>query len=574
MNSPEGQPTGSPLRPRVDSPRDRAWAAAALAACFGTTVVLALLSDGVHHDDDLTHYLMARWARWFPEYLLHTWGRPGLTLPLAAVAWIGDGETGWLACRLLSAIVTAAGAWMASRLALRLGVGPSWLVIVACYAQPLNTVLAYTTLTENFAALYLVAALLLLEKRRFVAASAVFSLVLLTRHEAFVLVPIWAWAVARSSDPGPRRWAALAVVLWGPIVHNLAFFVTCGRWPVELYLASSGSTDYPPTGALSYLPHALVAIPPLIAGLALAGGLRLVLTGRLVVPLMVASFVVAHCAIIALGVFASGGFARFMVTIAPLVAVLAVAGWNVLRERTRRGAAPVRAPGLLMPLAGVWIVGGVALMLERSAGRIVLQDPRLPVVITVVCGLMVLAVVVAWFRRGARTASLVTWAVLGISMAAWVVHVGWLVRPLDRKPVQRAALRVAQSLDAPPQAGRPVFTTHPWVSFGLGMVEDPRVHKGRHLLAAMPVGSIVIWDAQYCDNDYHGIAETVLADDPGYRRITLDGTRSDEAGVFRIYEKIRETPAPSGAETMYPPNLMAGPCPETGAYYIRPDRKR
>src|SRR5438552_3288391 len=116
----------------VDHPG--AWAP--LIPCLIGTILLGLLSNGVHHDDDLTHFLMARWVRWFPVYLLHVWGRPGATIPMAAVAWIGDPAIGWHACRILSALVTAASAYLAARLAQRRGIGPPWLVVAACYLQP------------------------------------------------------------------------------------------------------------------------------------------------------------------------------------------------------------------------------------------------------------------------------------------------------------------------------------------------------------------------------------------------------------------------------------------------------
>ena len=51
-----------------------------VACCFLLTAVLGIFSNGVHHDDDLTHFLMARWSAWFPSYLLHVWGRPALTI--------------------------------------------------------------------------------------------------------------------------------------------------------------------------------------------------------------------------------------------------------------------------------------------------------------------------------------------------------------------------------------------------------------------------------------------------------------------------------------------------------------
>ena len=136
----------------------------AVAIPFSLTIVLGLLSEGVRHDDELVHFLMARWARWFPAYLLHPWGRPGLTVPLAVVAWIGDVDVAWHAARFMSACVTAATAVLAARLAAALDVPRPWLVGVACAVQPLNTVLACTTLTENFAAFYLMAAVVQLHR--------------------------------------------------------------------------------------------------------------------------------------------------------------------------------------------------------------------------------------------------------------------------------------------------------------------------------------------------------------------------------------------------------------------------
>ena len=65
------------------------WLALTLGAFFLLTAALGLASRGVYQDDDLAHFLFARWAGWFPSYLLHVWGRPGLTIPLFAVSWLG-----------------------------------------------------------------------------------------------------------------------------------------------------------------------------------------------------------------------------------------------------------------------------------------------------------------------------------------------------------------------------------------------------------------------------------------------------------------------------------------------------
>ena len=162
-----------------------------------------------------------------------------MTVPLSAGGWIGDAGTGWHAWRILAALVTAIGAWVAARLAMRLGVRRPWLVIVAFYAQPLNALLAGTTLTENFAGLYLVSAVLLLERGRVMLASAVFSLVLVTRHEAVVLLPLWWLALAARSAPTARVWISAGLALWAVVVHNVAFWIVFQNWPLAVFLTPS-----------------------------------------------------------------------------------------------------------------------------------------------------------------------------------------------------------------------------------------------------------------------------------------------------------------------------------------------
>ena len=219
---------------------------ATVAAVFLLTAVLGLCSDGVYHDDDLTHFMMARWARWCPEYLLHLWGRPGLTVPLAGVSWIGDAATAWHLARLLSAVVTALTALLAARLAMRLGIKPAWLVVLMCGLQPLNLVLGATTLTENFTAFYLVAAVLLLAKGRPTIASAVFSIALLTRHEAAVFLPVWYLALLAGDFPIRRKIPAFLAAISAPVLHNILFRIVFEDWPVTMLFAPPGIKRIPP----------------------------------------------------------------------------------------------------------------------------------------------------------------------------------------------------------------------------------------------------------------------------------------------------------------------------------------
>lgn len=536
----------------------------ALVPCFAATVLFGLLSDGSHHDDDLAHFLMARWVRWYPEYLLHIWARPGLTWPLASVAWIGDSDTGWHACRVLSAVATAGGAFMAATLAHRYNVRRPWLVVLACYLQPFNSLLAFTTLTENFAGLYLVGALLLLESRRERLASLVFSLVLITRHEAVVLLPIWWIALAARPIPVRHRASAMILALWAPIAHNVAFHASFGNWPVSLLFLPSGSTEYTAAGPLTYIPRALAAIPPVMAGLALLGSVQLVRDNRRPAVAIAGVYFAMHCMITALGLFASGGFSRFMVTIAPIVAILSVAGWNEFSERARTGK---RLQSAWLTIGAVWIVGLVAFEFERRAGRIGDIDSQMRVVLIVATGVVVTAslAMTALSRRIALSrAHRPVLVVLGSTV---LIQLVWILRPLRIGPRQRLVQSAIAWMRGEHLDKRPIFATDPWFSYFLGHVEDPAIHKGPRLLAAMPVGTIVAWDSVYSESDFHGVSLAQLARDGHYQKRRSFAESNGQDRRIEVFEKMSKTPVPDAPENSYPPDLMATRDAAVQAYY-------
>ncbi len=573
--------------------RQRSLMLKALIPCFIGTILLGLLSDGVHHDDDLTHYLMARWSRWFPGYLLHVWGRPGATIPMAAVAWIGDADVAWHVCRLLSACVAAATAWIAATLAARKAVGPAWVVVLLCYVQPFALMLAATTLTENYLAFYLIAAAVLLDKGRAVIASIVFSLALLTRHETLVLLPVWWAGVIWSSEcrianselktqfvSGPQRsllslfairyslFAACAASLWAPIVHNCLHYAAFAKWPAAMFLTPKGSTEYVATSVLGYVPSALQAIPPAVFALALIGGVALIRRRSWLIPAIAGTFLAAHCAITALGVFASGGFPRFMAGIAPFVAILAVAGIQHVRTHWHD---PRRTSAAWLTLALVLSIGWLAVEVERRAGRLSLPGVFM-LAIRVEVGVLI-AVCAAQAARWPHSLARARLAAVVLMSAVTLLQTAVWIRPLRLRPAQRQIQTATAWLHANNFADRPIYATNAWFSHFMGFVENPRVHKGKRLLAAMPVGTIVAWDSIYSASDYHGVKLMDLKMDVRhYRRIKTFEPDPTDLQKMRLvlFEKIAETPVPPDPDRPYPPSTSADQVEIHTSYYIRP----
>lgn len=543
----------------------RDWLTVAItgAMCLGLSLVLGALSNGVHHDDDLTHFMMARWSRWYPGYLVNVWGRPGFTVPVSFVAWIGDRATAWHLARGLSAFVTLGGALLATVLAKRAGLRYWRWTVLLCYAQPLNALLSYTTLTENFTALYLIGGLLLLQRHRAIAASIVFSLAFVSRLETLALLPVW-WLIL-ILQPKVRRdhvrlVGAMAGVLWAPIAHNAFHWLAYGNWPVAAFFHPGGSTEYLPAGPLTYVPPMLLAVSPFVFVIAVPGAIRLLRRRRYGVVFVASAYLATHWLITWFGVFASGGFARFAVAAAPMIAVMAAAGAEALVDSMRDRERPAGGGAMIV---GVIAFCWCAMMLEMRAGRLPWRigwiGSGLGAALVIAPIVVIFVVVVTAPRVGRRVVGVVIAVVAFGSVGQWAA----IVRPLRLGHDQELARQVATSLDT----ASPVFCANPWIAWFDGHIEDPSAHKGRRLLSSMPVGTIFIWDSIYSESDFHQLALERFRDDPAYRLIWSVGCGANEA-CFRIFEKVAETPIEDGGRP-YPLPLTMGRGERLGSYYER-----
>jgi len=529
---------------------------------------------------------MARWAVTFPEYLLNFWARPGFTVPMSAIAWIGSPQTAWHLCRIASAVVTLLATLLAIRVADRLAVRPLWAVAVACLLQPIATLLSFTTLVENFASLYIIAAVALLLASRPILASAVFSLAFVTRYDTLVLLPIWwiaLWGaqrgMRRSAAPATSRLAACAVSLWAPALHQLLLITLLGAKPWLAFASPSGSTDYAPAGPLVYIPQLMLAIPPVILALSIVGGARLVAAGKWLVPALAATFILAHVVLRARGLYASGGFARFLVAVAPLVGICAAAA---VAAPVMAGFDASRRSGLWITFAAVLALGVVALRSEARAGRIPLSDWR-PYLAALAAALTLAAIcfaVALWpAGRFRRRAAAVAGALLAVTVAIQFVAV---IHPLKLGPRPAAVRAMLHWLDSQGLASRAVFSASPWLAYERDFVELPRIRKSRRLVASMPRGSIIIWDQTYCPSNYHRLPLNDLLNNPAYHPLAawhtgqttpshIDMTATQPCALgspeYYIFEKVADTPIPDADPAAYPPDISPAEIP-VGRYYV------
>ncbi|MBN2561416.1 MAG: hypothetical protein JXQ75_10850 [Phycisphaerae bacterium] len=563
--------------------REQVFAVLLCLAGLSVSAVFACISpEGIVQFDDLTHYLYAKWAWLWPAYLLDDWGRPGFT-----ALYFLPARLGWTACRLLSAILTAASAWFAFRIAKKMGLRRAWAVVPLCYAQPLFFQLSQTTLTETAMAFYLTLAVYLAQKRRWSLSAAILSVGFTTRHEAIIFLPVWIWFAWRRNAPMPswspngkptagrqtasqpraakrqasrglpsgKLWRGIVTqiaglwrlwpLLWAPLVVN-ALAPIVGLKPAVLRLLEPApSGQYGHGGWLTFFSRALEAWGPGVTVLAMTGiGIVWRKTrGGALAAACVAVYFCTHTTVRALGLYDSGGYARFLVPISPLVAIAALAGWQRLwaaEVRPQRAAVMLAAGSMLL----LWIAMERQLVLHAANLDEAAHLPRLHEATTSVrlaTATVVVLAVVAVAGASARRVARYTKVLMPTALAVMILLASYaLCHPLWKCPEAYITEDLERWLANNGLGDREVISANVWVDYVTGQELPPYRPSVRRRLEQAPIGSLFVWDRQFAASAGHALALAEFQDSEAFRRIRI--TRPvpfEHEPYLTVFEKTR-----------------------------------
>ncbi len=338
------------------------------------TTLVFLYPDGYQQDGGY-HFLFARWAWVHPELLVGVWSRPAFTLLYSLPA-----QFGYPVAKLFTVLICAAGAWQTWRLANQLGIARPALAIPLLVFQPSFFLLCSDTLTEPLFALIFVVALRLQAAGRTIAGMLVASCMILARPEGFILGIAWgAWILLDRRDPRPawRRLPSTLLLASGAAAWWLAAWLISGdalyikhHWPPD-WIATGGPYGSGPiwgyAGRLPEIVGPLIAIP-FVLGLAL-------LLKRRRLGLLTSStlaILVAHSILWSFGGFGSAGYPRYMVCVAPAMALVALEGWNAIADRLTSASRTVR-----LGLAGAVLAASAAFSVIYVDAWVFSRDSRL-----------------------------------------------------------------------------------------------------------------------------------------------------------------------------------------------------
>lgn len=533
-----------------------ARAPAALAVTFALiglalSAWMASLSDGTHHDDDLCHLQMARWSWNFPQYLLHEWGRPGFTLLYAIPAGLG-----WLPARLFSGILTAATALLAYDIARRQKVELAPLASALVWLQPMVFTLSYTTLTETVMGFYLALAMQLFLRRRYAWSAAIVALAPLTRHEGVLFCGLWLLALLARRRP-VREWLWLT---WAVLAHNVLSAIFLDDIPLVRYLRPTATDEYGSGTWWTMLTRWGIAAGGATLLLAWSGAPR---NGRRdggwLWITCGASYFLAHTIFFRFGLFASGGYERFLVPIAPVVAVSAAdalsAAWAAILELIRRTEPAPRAIHDLR--RGLLIVGvGAALFwyatfVQTPASmlwllRMVTVAMSATVALALIC-LLLTFVPVRWVQ--AAGVALCPLLLAGLVVAQPILARGVAppfqqCAPLRLGPTELALKDAADWVKSQGLDRRNLLTTNIWFDEFLELKRSPIETPSAERFANLRPGDLIIWDKRYGPTSAHRFELERLRKRRDLREI-WHGSPHPYEGVFcHIFEKIEPTVSP------------------------------
>ncbi len=341
-----------PWLARALAPSERALVGGAAALC----AAVALLAPAAPVHDQWTHFVHLREALADPVRLLDPWDRPGFTLLYAAPAALGI-----TAARLTSALAAAVAIAATIRAARALGLPRPWAAGALLVAQYDFFGQAASTMTElPFAAALAVAVLGWAERRPWLVAAGL-GWCSVTRPEGVVFAALGAAALLlRERRAGPPALAALPLALWAAggalALGDPLWFLRAnpyeGLVAPRLELAQL---------ARSYFFEALWRGQPPVLLVAEAAGAALAAAGRerrlrfLLGPLAVSFLVLTF---VRIGAGDDWRESRYLVAIAPALALLAAAGVDAALAAFPRAAAPallaLAAAGSARELAWNW----------------------------------------------------------------------------------------------------------------------------------------------------------------------------------------------------------------------------
>jgi len=475
---------------------------------FAWWVVFGLQSYELYSDDDMAHFLMARYALHHPMIYLDMWGRPLFTLLYTPIA-----QVGLHAARFQSALICASVCWLSFVYAKERGYARAWLAPLILAIMPRFYWMSFNLDTALLLCLVLTGALVLYAKERYALAAVVISLSPAARPEGVLFIMVFAAAFIYR-----KKWSAVPLAFAGPFIWNLVGFFTSGD-PLWLIHNQPWTVPYGRGEFLHYFIRFMEITGPGHAALFIAGAVYCVWKWREKDNFLLFTMWLVYFLFLVFawwqGAFSTLGLTRYFNGTAPIVAVITLAGINRLLDG-ERGLVDVVTAAAIALSAVFFVASGASYTVHFI------------VTVSVMAALRAAILLKGWTRPAMGA------VVAGLFALGLMFYVPLHPPGLNAEHSMNQAAAQWYDTNAP---GRYVLCTSLWFAHFAKMDPyDPArfAPLTRYNLDSAPAGTVVFWEPHYAGGDrYSGVSIEELANDPSYKLAW-----SNMEGYYFIFEKV------------------------------------
>jgi len=499
---------------------DRKAALITLAFCLAWAA-FGLLSVELYSDDDLGHYMIARYSHLHPHLFLDIWGRP-----LFTVLYAVGSQFGLAGARLTSTVLAAAVIWFTYIYARESGIRKPWMVAMLLVVMPRFSSMAWNLDTGMALCLALSAGLALYAKGRYAAAAAAISLAPAGRPEGVLFIMIFGIVLLYR-----RKWRAVPFLFLGLALWDAAGLLMSGD-PLWLLHNQPWTAPYPEKFGFDHYFKRFTEItgpahvPFFLAGLVVSVK-RFKKGDNAALAAMWLIYFVFMVVVVWRGAFSTVGLTRYFNGTTPLVALLTLAGINrVLDEEFER-----------LDIAATAVVAVMAGYLFYSNGPETLVIFGISTAVFAVARILTARSPLAGRSRAAYFMIISSMVVIAIFFT-----ISFRPAPLT---FEHARSREAADWYLKNAKGKPVLSSNAWFAYftdkdvydegQIAGVNEVNMRKARP-------GTVLIWEPHYAGGERYGKVDLDrLMADPEYQLLA-----SDKNEFIYIFGKTGAEPPPAG----------------------------
>lgn len=311
------------------------------------------LKGTVDSGDSITHFLYSRYSFVHPSFFIHHWAKPMFVLLSSPFA-----QAGMTGMKIFNSLVSALTLIFTYLTAKKIIKDNSFLgVILLCFA-PLNFTITFSGLTEPLFAFFLIFSIFLLVSEKDIGAVIVISFLPFVRSEGLILLGIFVIYLIIK-----RKFRIIPLLLTGHVIYSLAgyFYYHDILWVFTKIPYAKLSSTYG-SGPLLHFVNQMIFVTGIPFDIFLYIGIIFIIIaiffGKMRTQIKYfkeklilvyggfLAFLVAHSLFWYLGIFNSMGLKRVMICVIPLMALIALDGYNFLTRILIKNKSVGRITGL------------------------------------------------------------------------------------------------------------------------------------------------------------------------------------------------------------------------------------